>query len=258
MQGDSLQKIRERYPWPACCPSLASIPWSMDYGGRRLITNLLTQRDVKVVLEIGSFVGGSARQWLNASPKVVVICVDPWLDVVGKRPLIDSHPVGSAFSCQLRMPEGLFHSFLSSMWDVRDRIIPVRGRAEEKIPELALLGLKPGLIYIDADKQGREIALCDKLFPDALIGGDDWNWSDGYSFSIRAPAHRSATERQRVLKNFGNTWLIDDQPWSVGERISQLLALPRSAAQIAESMFKRLLGKTSAGGVRKNLSNKAQ
>ena len=257
MQDDSLRKVRERYPWPRDCPSLAPIPWSMDYGGRRLITDLLTQRDVKVVLEIGSFVGGSARQWLNASPAAVVICIDPWSDVVGERPHLDSHPVGSAFSRQLRMPEGLFQSFLASMWDVKDRVIPVRGRSEEKLPQLAALGLKPELIYIDADKQGGEIALCDELFPDALISGDDWNWCDGYSFSVRAPAQRSARDRKRVLKNFGNTWLIDDQPWAAREKIFQLCALPRSAVQIARAMLRRLSGKTSGGNARENLSRQA-
>lgn len=257
MKSDSFSKIQERYPWPKDCPPLAAVPWSMDYGGRRLITDLLTERDVRVVLEIGSFVGGSTRQWLNASPKVVVMCIDPWADITGRRPHLDSHPVGSAFNRQLRTPEGLFHSFLSSTWDVKDRVIPVRGRAEDKLTEIAALGLEPELIYIDADKKGGEIPLCDKLFPDALISGDDWNWSDGYSFSIRAPARRSAGERQRVLKNVGNTWLIDDQPWNTRERILQLRAMPRSAAQIVHSLLRRLLGKTSTGAVRKNLSNRS-
>jgi len=256
MKSDSFSKIQERYPWPNDCPPLVAVPWNLDYGGRRLITDLIPQRGIRVVLEIGSFLGGSARQWLNASPEVVVICVDPWSDMVGHRPLLDSHPVGSAFSRQLRAPEGLYHSFLSSMWDVKDRVISVRGRGVDKIPELRSLGLDPGLIYIDADKKGEEIPLCDKMFPDALIGGDDWNWSDGYSFPMRAPARRSARERQRILKNFGHTWLIDDQRWKTSERMLQLWALPRSGTQIAHSMLWRILGKTSTGSIRKCPSSK--
>lgn len=226
---------------------MASVPWSMDYGGRHLITDLITRRGLRIVLEVGSFVGGSARQWLAASPQVIVVCVDPWNDIVGSRPFMDAHPFGRTFARQLREPDGLFQSFLSSMWDCRDRAVAVRGKATDKLPELHSLGLKPDLIYIDADKRGAEIALCDDLFPDALVGGDDWNWRDGRSITIRAPARKSARSRCRVLKNYGNTWLIDDRPWTVRERTLQFLSMPRSMAQTISSVTQQLRGRTSAG-----------
>lgn len=222
----------------------------MDYGGRRLITDAIATRGVGVVLEIGSFLGGSARQWLAASPEVVVICVDPWLDMVGPKPLLDKHPLGRAFHDQLRMADGVYHSFVSSMWDVRHRVIHVRGRGAEKLPELHALGLEPDLVYVDADKKGEEIALCNALFPNALIGGDDWNWSDGYSFPIRAPVLKSVRARGQFLKHYGNTWLIDDRPWSIRERVFQSQAAPRSAVQVMHSFVRRLFGRMSTGAPR--------
>jgi hypothetical protein len=41
------------------------------------------------------------------------------------------------------------------------------------LPELHSLGLRPDMVYIDADKKGHEIPVCDELFPDAVIAGDD-------------------------------------------------------------------------------------
>lgn len=244
---EPLDVVREQYPWPVERPAEAAIPWSMDYGGRRLIIDAIARRGVAVLLEIGSFLGGSARQWLAAAPGVVVICVDPWPDLVDSRPLIDAHPIGRAFRQQLRAPEGVYRSFLSSVWDVRDRLIHVRGKSADALPKLHDLGVRPDLVYIDADKKGNEIAACDDLFPNALIGGDDWNWSDGYSFPIREPACRSARTRGRFLKCFGNTWLIDDRPWNMRERILHIGSIPRSALQVTHSRVRRLRGRTSSG-----------
>lgn len=246
----ALKRLGEQHPWPESRPPVDPVPWSMDYGGRRLITDLIASRDIRLLLEIGSFLGGSARQWLEASPNVAVICIDPWLDISGRRPLMDAHPVGRQFGQQLRYPGGLYDSFLSSMWEKKARVIPIRGRAVDKLPELHQFGLRPDLIYIDADKKGDEIALCDELFPEALIGGDDWNWSDGYDFTIRTPARKSAAKRKRFLKHFGNTWLIDDRPWTFRERLLQLQEAPRGYAQIMHSLLRRAIGKTSGGSCR--------
>lgn len=248
--ADSLNCIRDRYRWPEHRPAVAEVRWTMDYGGRRLITDLLASRRLMVVLEVGTFLGGSARQWLTAGPELVVVCIDPWADIVRPNPWFDRHPFGRACGGQLRAAEGLYETFLSSMWDVRDRVIPVRGKAADKLPELHALGLKPDLVYIDADKRCEEIAVCDVLFPDALIGGDDWNWSDGYAFPSRAPARASARKRGRVLKHCGNTWLIDDRSWTVGERILQMQSLPRGICQTSNSLIRRLRGQTSTGAPR--------
>ena len=122
-----------------------------------------------------------------------------------------------------------------------------RGRSLDVLPELHSLGLRPDMVYIDADKKGHEIPVCDEFFPDALIAGDDWNWSDGYSFPIRDPAARSARKRGRRLKCVGTTWLIDDGPWTIRERLLQLQSSPRSLAQATYSLIKRLYGTTSSG-----------
>jgi len=240
-------RIGSRYPWPTRRPREVPIEWALDYGGRQLISEVITTRALTVVLEIGSFLGGSARQWLAASPHVVVVCVDHWPDLPADSVAITGHRVGRRYRNQLSAPGGLYRSFVASMWDVRNRIVHVRRSSQEALPELHRLGLRPDLVYLDADKTGTEIATCDVLFPDALIAGDDWNWTDGRTFPIRAPARHSASERRRQLKCVGTTWLLDNQPWTRRERLLSLLAVPRSAAQVTQAQISRVWGRTSSG-----------
>lgn len=245
--AELLRRINEKYPWPEARPAAEPVPWSMDYGGRELITDLFPSRQLSVVIELGSFVGGSARQWLEAGPQVAVICIDPWPDSVGRTPFVETHPVGGRFRRQFHEPDGLYHSFLSTMWDVQDRVVAVRGGAMKKLPELRALGVVPDLIYIDTDKTGSEIALCDELFPEALIAGDDWNWSDGHGFPVREPARESARKRHRTLKTYWNTWLIDDRPWTIRERLNRLRLSPRSILQVCRALILRSKGQDSCG-----------
>jgi hypothetical protein len=82
---------------------------------------------------------------------------------------------------------GLYNSFLASKWDVRDRVIPVRGSSLDVLPLLHSLELRSDLVFLDAGKEGEEIALCEKLFPSSILGGDDWYYTDGRGFPLRAP-----------------------------------------------------------------------
>jgi len=46
---ESLASLKARYPWPTERPSESPIPWSLDYGGRRLITDAIPSRSVTAV-----------------------------------------------------------------------------------------------------------------------------------------------------------------------------------------------------------------
>lgn len=217
--------VRSRYPWPTTRPNVPSVPWVMDWGGRDLIKRLIATRKPRVIVEIGAFVGGSVLQWLSVSPEVMVVAIDPWPQIVAPNAYRDTHPLGRAHARQLRELDGLYHAFLATVWDHRDRVIPVRGKACDMLPILHGLGLRPDLIFIDADKRSAEIKLCDELFPEAILCGDDWLWSDGWQFPWQHPVRESACRRERVLKCVGNTWLIDDRRWTLAERLIWLRGL---------------------------------
>lgn len=245
----AIVNAKREFPWPAQRPDVSAVPWVMDYGGRGLITNLIATRGLKLVVEIGAFVGGSVRQWLSVSPDVVVVAIDPWPQIEGPHAFYDGHPVGRMHSRQLREPEGLFHAFLATLWEDRERVIPVRGTGTRMLPVLHALGLRPDLIFIDADKQAAEIALCDELFPEAVVCGDDWLWCNGKRFPSQQPVRDSARRRGRVLKVVSNTWLIDHQPWSLAERCLWLAGLPTAARRRLTAWSRRRRGLDSAGNL---------
>jgi len=246
-ENTAIDALRSRFPWPAQRPGVPAVPWVMDYGGRDLIRRLISRRHPRVIVEIGAFVGGSVRQWLEVSPDVTVVAIDPWPQKKGPDSFSDSHPVGRLHARQLREPDGVYHAFLATMWDHRDRVIPVRGRGCEMLPVLHSLGLRPDLIFIDADKSGVEIAVCDDLFPEAVVCGDDWLWCDGRCYPSRQPVADSARRRGRVLKCVSNTWLIDDRPWTVAERMIWLRALPQSFVRRMTAWMRARRGCNSAG-----------
>lgn len=244
----ALPAVRARFPWPTKRPDVPPVPWNMDYGGRRLISRAISRRGMRVVLEIGSWLGGSARQWLASSPDVVVVCVDAWPTLDAPSRHMTRHELWPRFGAQLGAVDGLYNSFLAWMWDFRERVIPVRGRSCEMLPLLHSLGLQPELVFLDAGKQGEEIAVCDDLFPAALIGGDDWYFTDGTGFPLRTPTRASAARRGRVLKVFSNTWLIDDRPWTLDERLWRICEAPTDLLMAARAARQRWRGMTSAGG----------
>ena len=243
-----MDQLRERFPWPVQAPaSVTPVDWVMDYGGRELIREIVRNRKFRIIVEVGVFVGGSVRQWLQLSPDLVVVAIDPWPQIKGTNHFYDTHPVGRHFGSQLRETDGLYHSFLATLWNDRHRVIPMRGIGIEMLPYLHSLGVRPDLIFIDADKQGAEIRLCDELFPEAVICGDDWLWCDGYQFPCQKPVCESARWRQRVLKCVSNTWVIDKQPWSMTERLIWLRGLPISLIRQFTAWRRSLRGLDSSG-----------
>lgn len=200
-------------------------------AGRDLIRHLIATRKPRIIVEIGAFVGGSIRQWLDVSPNATVVAIDHWPQIRGHNAFQEGHPVGRRHSRQLREPDGLYHAFLATMWEHRERVIPVRGRAIDTLSALHAIGLRPDLVFIDADKRLAELALCDELFPEAVVCGDDWLWCDGVRYPSQQPVRESASRRRRVLKCVSNTWLIDDRPWTAAERLIWLRELPTALAR---------------------------
>lgn len=240
-------RLRERFPWPVKQPSVAPVDWVMDYGGRELIQEIITTRKLRLIVEVGVFVGGSVRQWLSLSPDLVVVAIDPWPRIEGSNHFYDTHPVGRRYGNQLRTTDGLYHSFLATLWNDRHRVIPMRGTGVQMLPRLHAAGIRPDLIFIDADKQGDEISLCDELFPEAVICGDDWLWCDGYRFPCQRPVRESARCRKRQLKCVSNTWVVDKCPWTLAERLIWLRGWPVSLIRRFTAWRRSLRGRDSSG-----------
>ena len=220
-QVSVLKTLATRYPWPETRPDFFPIRWSLDGGGRWMVEQKLRRKKKKskVVLEIGCFLGGSVENWLQASPDVTVVAVDPWpecdiADYARRNGRSEEEAV------QLEREDGFYQTFLANFWDQRDRVIPVRDYSPGILTELAEAGLKPDLIFLDSDKSGVEIERCHELFPGALMTGDDWHWkNDAGECPIREPVERFCRLHNRFLKTENATWVIDDEPPSLAFRL---------------------------------------
>ena len=214
-----LDILRDKYPWPDERPDFDPINWSLDGGGRWLVTEKIQRKECAVVLEIGSFLGGSVKSWLNASPDVVVVAIDPWPETLDLSDYAQKNNKGPKAISQLGRHDGFYQTFLANLWDHRDRVIPVREYSPAIHHELASIGLQPDLIYLDSDKVGTEIEICHDLFPSAVMTGDDWCWSDeSGNFPIREPVQNYCDEHGLHLKVENATWLIDRDPPSLAFR----------------------------------------
>ena len=205
-----LTTLRARYPWPTTRPALPPIDWSLDGGGRNLVTDCIARGGARLILEIGAFLGGSTKLWLAASPNVTVIALDPWEGSWASFAIASGKP---EHADQLAREEGGYHTFLANLWDHRERVIPFRGRSPEKLHELAHLGVAPDLVYLDSDKSGIELEICHELFPDAILCGDDWTYAAEEGYPIRRPVKEFCARHGHYVRTKMATWIIDrDRP----------------------------------------------
>lgn len=224
LTDEMIQILRDRYSWPKECPTFPSAEWDLDGGGRDLIINRIAKNRRFLVLEIGSFLGSSLKKWLSVSPNVFVIAIDPWkgdwwADYArnhGREEL--SH--------QFSQEEGPYLTFISSLWDYRNRIFPVQGRSPDKLYELAELAIQPDLIYFDSDKSGADIEVAYQLFPDAILTGDDWTWGieTGYPIRKAVKAFINKHNEYRIICDRA-TWVLTKGPIVWKEKINMIVGL---------------------------------
>lgn len=155
--------------------------------------NLIKSKKPKLIIELGSFMGGSAifmAQSVDANCKVY--CVDEW---TGEGVWLD--PV------ELKRFGPIFYQqFLSNVVHsgVQDKIVPFRMSTSQAA---GLLDVKADIIYVDADHT-EESAYNDvmlwypKLAPGGVICGDDYTWQPAH-FQADLPVKRGVDRAAREL-----------------------------------------------------------
>lgn len=228
---NSLGDVADRHPWPEQRPDFTSSDWSLDGGGKRLVFDRIPSDRPFVVLEIGAFLGASTRQWLDHSPTVHVVAVDPWQDDPGFSWGDYAATHGRAeLGEQLRRPDGPYQTFLATNWEYRDRLTPVRGKSPDVLSELSDAGCVPDLIYFDNDKSGRDIDVAHDLWPNAALTGDDWRWMDQDGvYAVRASVRSFA-------RKHGVKVAADRSTWALTHRLTL-----RDRAANADAMLRDLL-----------------
>ncbi|MBP0447010.1 methyltransferase domain-containing protein [Roseomonas sp. SSH11] len=190
-------------------------------GGRELVTDIIKQREVSLMVEIGCFLGGSTLQWLRSSEKLTVIGVDPWddnwaayieriaQDPVQSRSLwhLGDEKIASIVADIRR--HGSFCVAMNNLRLYKQRFYPVRRRSPEALHYLHARGIVPELIYIDAGKHREDLDAAFDLFPDSILCGDDWLWPDATGV-LRMQEHVKAfaAEKGFTIQANRQTWLL--------------------------------------------------
>lgn len=181
-----------------------------------MVADALHKADVKLMLEIGSFLCGSTIQWLEAKSDVKVIGVDPWSsDFAATLARYNGNSVfdpcfkgiedRAAVIAAVRK-NGPHASAVANVKKYGDRFVPVRSISPNVLYELSDLGVSPGLIYFDSNKVLDDLTVCEELFPDAILCGDDWTW--GADLPVQAAVKRFCGTRGYTVDAKRATWVI--------------------------------------------------
>ena len=167
---------------------------------------------------------GSASTQVNDS---IVYCIDLWLN---EHILADDHYNG----LDKKDFKPMHKTFLTNLWKHRERCIPLRMPTTLGLRLLHSAGVKPDIIYVDADHHYEpakaDIKLSLELFPDAVICGDDF----GHYESVRRAVKECAME-------FGKIVTVDDNHcWTYGHVTTNYSKRPYNEGQKKLSFKERM------------------
>ena len=125
---------------------------------------------MKVIVELGSWLGRSTRFLLDNAPNATVIAIDHWDGS-------EEHLTDKKFATILPV---LYETFLVNCWQYKNRLIPVKNSSLLGLQDVYNEKIKPDLVYIDAshdyDAVTKDLEKTFALFPNTIICGDDWGW----------------------------------------------------------------------------------
>jgi hypothetical protein len=220
-----LDALRRDNPWPEF-PYGEIEPFYLPLdgggtGGREIIAEVLVTGRVRLMLEIGCFLGGSSIQWFRTHDKLTIIGADVWdsnwgdyvewlaTDTNRARTVLHLTDERLASIGENIRTYGNFCIAMNNLRLYKKRFIPVRRRSPEVLHYLKDRGIEPQLIYIDADKKREDLDVVKKLYPDAIICGDDWLWPDETGrFVMQEHVKDFAREHGYEIRQARQTWLL--------------------------------------------------
>lgn len=131
----------------------------------------LLRKEKPVIIDGGSYMGLSAYWWLTIYPDSTVICIDHWK--------------GSAEHQQEAYREeiaNLYDSFQANLAEYKNRVIPIQMDSITGMQVVEKIGVKPDVVWIDWSHDMKsviaDVGMAIQNFPDAIICGDDWTWTE--------------------------------------------------------------------------------
>jgi hypothetical protein len=211
------------YPWPDS-PDIAGVEpftWSLDGGGRHLMDVLFAHRPDAVLVEFGSFMGGSAIRFLETSPSLRCVLCDPWGDnlVNYVKDLVETPWALNAYGhdrlshyFQLLRDYGPMPVVRNNLARFKERCIMIQEGIPKAFEVLGNNYLSPDIVYLDARKIRDEFWGAHEAFPNAIITGDDWSWKNPESglFEVREFVSEVARARGAIIYADRATFVISE------------------------------------------------
>jgi len=164
-----LKQLIEKYSWPLTKPNISpdGHGWIDRQEMSRAVELIRDPSQVKIVVEIGTWLGLSARWFCEEFPNCKMICIDHWLGS-GEHKI--THPD--------KLPT-LWETFVATNWEYRNRMIPMKADSLDALRQLHACKIIPDILYIDgehtAERVFSELSTAVKLFPAAFIMGHDFD-----------------------------------------------------------------------------------
>lgn len=244
LNSTNFEQFKLSHPWPSEQPNVLPTDWALEGGGKELVINKVRSEKLECILEIGVFFGGSVRKWILNTSNTIVIAADPWAPAEWWSEYAITHGHGE-LAAQLRTPQGPYETFLASIWDLRERVIPVNRSSPSVLHELSEIGVVPDLIFFDSDKTGNDLKVAHELFPNAVLAGDDWTWVRDGDYPIRKAVKAFCQKYNYTYRISAATWLIDSRQILMRERIAhtvyRIQKIPKFLARRAKQYVRIII-----------------
>ena len=217
-----LHKLRLWPEEPPAGITVYSHGW-VHRGNERLLRRLIRERQPRVVVELGCWLGLCTSLILEETAGLggAVIAVDRWdaqflLDEQMDQYQGDEEAL-SILQGTLKLP--LYETFLVNLWDHRSRLFPLRMDSLKGIAAIKELGVPVELIYVDASHTTAavlaDIRAAEAAFPDAVICGDDYQWP-AVRAAVEQHVDESAGRLQLGFHKAENWWCLENASPHVG------------------------------------------
>lgn len=163
------------------------------------LAEIFDQVEIKTVIEVGSWFGGSTRWFAKQLPEDgYVIAVDTWKGSAEHQP---------GANCHHQKLDQLYHQFLANCVheNITHKIIPVR---MDSLESAAAIKIQPDLFYLDAAHDEESVykdlqAWGPKFKKTTIICGDDYNWP-----GVKAAVDLYAKEQGFDVTHIGAFWIM--------------------------------------------------
>lgn len=197
--------------------------FAMEGGGKELvdveIRRSLETKGACKVLEVGLFLGYSAKRWLALDNRVRLVGVDIFernenvfsyyifqniiwatrqFQAIDTQKFLASYALNGQFLTFCRNLEG----YIEKMSIYKGNFNSLGDLIESEHPDI-------DVIFLDADKSRALLDLCQAKFPGAVLCGDDWTWAGpNKDFPMRMAVNGFCVDNGFTVVSSGATWKI--------------------------------------------------